>query len=217
MKKNRLPRCFVIIIVITITSVFLISCNTSTKSSSEKVIISKDSSNSWYSDGEWLHGLDIIPNKSINRQEFSYQYHLKNAWWDEAFNFLKTHDLKTLAPGIYNIDSGNVIATVWEGAPKIKDSILWEVHRNFNDLQYIISGKAEMGIMPMDDPNVKITVPYSEEEDIEHFSVNAGYQYYPADSRTFFIFSPKEIHRPAIRVNGNSPIKKIVIKVRVPE
>lgn len=178
---------------------------------------SKDSSGSWYSDREWLRGLDITPNKSINQQEFSRQYHLKNTWWDEAFNFLKTHDLKTLAPGKYNIDSGNVFATISEYIPKIKDSVMWEAHRDFNDLQYIIRGKVEMGITPISDSNKEIMIPYSKEEDIEHFMVSTGDQYYPADSSTFFIFSPKEMHRPAIQVDGDKPIKKIVIKVRVPQ
>jgi YhcH/YjgK/YiaL family protein len=218
MKKFLFPRCFAIFIAITIisTPVFL-SCNSSTKSSSEEIKGSKDTSGSWYSDGEWLNGLDITPNKSINQQEFSRQYHLKNTWWGEALDFLKIHDLKTLAPGKYNIDSGNVVATVWEGVPKIKDSVLWEAHRKFNDLQYIIRGKAKMGITQIDEPNAKITAPYSKEEDVEHFTVSSGDEYYAADSSTFFIFSPKEIHRPAIKVDGDNPIKKIVIKVRVPQ
>jgi len=33
---------------------------------------------------------------------------------------------------------------------------------------------------------------------------------------TFFIFSPQEMHRPAIKVPGSNKIKKVVIKVRVP-
>ena len=215
MKKKWFSKNAVFITVISLSVVYF-NCR-SNSNSADKIIGSKDSISSWYSDGEWLHSLDITPNKSINQEEFSRQYHLKNTWWGEAFNFLKTHDLKTLAPGKYNIDSGNVFATVWEGIPKIKDSVLWEAHRNFNDLQYIISGKADMGITPIDDQNVKITDPYSKEEDIEHFTVSAGDQYYPADSSTFFIFSPKEMHRPAIQVDGNNPIKKIVIKVRVPQ
>ena len=217
MKKFVFQRCFAIVMAITGISVFSLSCNSSRKSSSDEVKVSKDSSISWYSAGKWLHGLDITPNKSINQQEFSRQYHLKNTWWDEAFNFLKTHDPKTLAPGKYVIDSANVFATVSEGVPKIKDSVRWEAHRDFNDLQYIISGKAEMGITPTDDPNLKITVPYSKEKDIEHFTVSAGDQYYRADSSTFFIFSPKEMHRPSIQVDGDNPTKTIVIKVRVPQ
>ena len=193
-----------------------VSCQNNSNAS-HQLTETKDSSSSWYSEGKWLQGLEITPDRSINQGEFTRQYHLKNTWWDEAFNFLKTHDLKTLPPGKYNIDSGNVFATIWEGIPKIKDSVLWEAHRNFNDLQYVISGKAEMGITAIYDPNKKITVPYSKEEDIEHFIVSKGDQYYPADSITFFIFSPKEIHRPAIQINGDKPIKKIVIKVRVPQ
>lgn len=217
MKKFLFPRCLIIVMTIIVTSVALMSCNSLTKSSSEPTKGSKDSGGSWYADREWLKGLGLTPHKSINQQEFTHQYHLKNTWWEEAFNFMKTHDLKRLAPGKYIIDSGNVFAIVWEGIPKIKDSVLWEAHRDFNDLQYIINGKTEMGITPIDNINKKVTVSYTKEEDIEHFTVSAGDQYYPADSSVFFIFSPKEIHRPAIQIDANKPIKKIVIKVRVPQ
>jgi hypothetical protein len=159
LKKFLFARCLILIITIIVTSVALASCNSSTNSSSEPIKGSKDSSGSWYADREWLKGLDLTPDRSINQQEFTRQYHLKNTWWDEAFNFLKTHDLKTLASGQYTIDSGNVFAIVWEGVPKIKDSVLWEAHRDFNDLQYIIQGKAEMGITPLDDINRRLRFP----------------------------------------------------------
>jgi biofilm protein TabA len=171
----------------------------------------------WFSDKAWLQGLNLIPSESINQEEFSRQYHLKNTWWDEAFNYLKTQDLGSLKPGTYDIDSGNVYAMVWEGLPMVKDSVLWEAHHNFNDLQYIIHGKTEMGIASIEKSEKMITVPYAEQGDIEHFTVSAGDHYFPADSTTFFIFTPKDMHRPAIRVDGINPIKKIVIKVRVPD
>jgi len=214
MKKKWSSNGYVFIILS-----FLVICfGCQSKSNPSKTVMSgNDSTSSWYSNGEWLHGLDIAPNNSINKQEFSRQYHLKSTWWDEAFNFLKTQDLNALTPGNHVIDPGNVYAIVWEGVPKVKDSVLWEAHRNFNDLQYIIHGKAEMGITPIDNPNKKLTVPYIKEKDIEYFTVNAGDKYFPADSTTFFIFSPEEIHRPAIKVDGDNVIKKIVIKVRVPQ
>jgi YhcH/YjgK/YiaL family protein len=212
MRKLFVLRYLLLVTLLVSVSTVLINCNSS---KSPDKTLDENKVSEWYNSHKWLSGLELTPNESINQKELYTQYHNNKIYWDEAFNFLKTHDVKTLAPGKYNIDSGNVFAIVSEGVSKIKDSVLWEAHRDFNDLQYIISGKAEMGITPIDDPNVKITVPYSKEEDIQHFTVNEGDKYYPADSSTFFIFSPKEMHRPAIRVDGGNPIKKIVIKVRV--
>lgn len=206
-----------IILAITAGSISLIACHSSTESSFDKIQKNSNKDRLYNQEIELIQGSKVAASNSINQPEFLHQYHLKSTWWNEAFDFLKTQDLRSLPPGKYIIDSGNVIATVWEGIPKSKDSVLWEAHKDFNDLQYIISGNVDMGITPFEDENKIVTEPYSAEEDIEHFVVQKGDKYYPADSTSYFIFSPKEIHRPAINISGNRTIKKIVIKVRVPD
>ena len=169
----------------------------------------------WFNNVDSKNGLKLTPSASINQQEFFRQYRKNNTWWDEAFTFLKTKDLAQLKPGMYVIDSGNVIATVSEGPAKNIDNIKWEAHRNFNDLQYIIKGKVRMGVAPSADIRAAQIVPYTNSTDNMNFT-NEGGEYFDADPSTFFIFSPQEMHRPAIKVPGNNVIKKIVIKVRVP-
>src|SRR6185312_247842 len=136
------------------------------------------------------NGLQLTPNKSINQQEFYKQYRKNNKWWDEAFTFLKSQDLEKLKPGMYVIDSGNVIATISEGPTKKMEDVKWEAHRNFNDLQYIIKGKAKMGVAPSADERATLTVPYSYSTDNMNFT-NEGGEYFDADPNTFFIFSPQ--------------------------
>lgn len=170
----------------------------------------------WYSGREWLNGWQVTPHASVNQQEFYRQYRLHREWWDKAFRYLKTTDLTELAPGTYVIDSGNVVATVSRLLPKTKEDVNWEAHRNFNDLQYIIEGKAQMGIAAIDDPKASVKTPYDNKADVTVFSVNDG-AYYDAAPGTFFIFLPKDIHRPAFRAADADTIKKIVIKVRVPQ
>jgi biofilm protein TabA len=194
-------------------SAFLISCSSSAQLQNDGG--DKQNVGKWYNSHNWLNGLQLTPHESINQQEFSRQYHKNKTWWDEAFQFIKTKDLANLKPGSYVIDSGNVIATVSEVAPKDKEQVNWEAHRNFNDLQYIIRGKAKMGVTPISDPEAKVTVPYNDKADTETFA-DAGGKFYDAEPRTFFIFTPKDIHRPAFKVTGYDTIKKVVIKVRVP-
>jgi biofilm protein TabA len=210
---NKIPgnKFSLVMIMLISAATFLINCSSS-KSSNEH--ISKNDTQ-WYQSKEWLNGLQLTPHESINRQEFSRQYHENKTWWDEAFNFLKTHDLAELRPGKYVIDSNNVFATVSGLNPDSKDQVKWEAHRNFNDLQYIIKGKAEMGIASSSSSKELVTVPYDPKTDNENFTVT-GEKYYDAVPGTFFIFSPKEMHRPAFKVDGYNDIKKIVIKVRVP-
>lgn len=191
--------------------VMLASCHSSGKMTSSNKTITD-----WYKGQEWLNGLQLTPHASINQDELYRQYSLNSKWWNEAFAFIKTHDLANLKPGSYVIDSSNVIATVSEVAPKQRDDVNWEGHRNFNDLQYIITGKAQMGVASISDPATTMKTAYDPKADVEVFSVGNG-KYYEAAPGTFFIFSPKDIHRPAFRMKGYETIKKVVIKVRVPK
>jgi YhcH/YjgK/YiaL family protein len=169
----------------------------------------------WFNTIPSQNGLQLTPSKSINEEEFFRQYRKNNTWWNEAFTFLKSQDLEKLKPGVYVIDSGNVIATVSQGPTKKIEDVKWEAHRNFNDLQYIIKGKAQMGVAPSADIRATNIVPYTNATDNMNFT-NDGGEYFDADPSTFFIFTPQEMHRPAIKVAGSDNVKKIVIKVRVP-
>jgi len=169
----------------------------------------------WYKSKPVSNGLHLTPSGSINQQEFFRQYKKNPKWWDEAIDFLNNKDLLQMKPGVYVIDSGNVIATIAEGPALNIGDIKWESHRYFNDLQYIIRGNVKMGVSPVDNPDAVVTVPYKADGDIMHYTNESG-RYYDAGPDTFFIFSPLEMHRPSIKISGNKPVKKIVIKVRVP-
>jgi biofilm protein TabA len=212
MKKLVRFRFLLMVFLLILTPVLMVNC--SSPKSANGSMINKDAQ--WYNSKDWLNGLQLIPQESINQQEFFRQYHKNKTWWDEAFNFLKTHDLADMKSGTYVIDSNNVFATITELNPKEKEDVNWEAHRNFNDLQYIIKGKAKMGIASLASPNSIVKVPYNPATDNENFTVT-GEKYYDAEPGTFFIFSPNEIHKPAFKVDGYNEIKKIVIKVRVPK
>lgn len=167
----------------------------------------------WYRNREWLNGLSLSPHASVNWQEFSQQYHNNKSGWDKAFEFLKTHNLDSLTPGRYPIDKGHVFAIVTEVAPSPMEQIKWEAHRKFNDLQYIAWGKAKMGVAPV--AQATVSEAYDDRKDIAFY--DAAGQYYDAEPGTFFIFSPQDVHRPAIKVDGYDQIKRIVIKVSTDE
>lgn len=169
----------------------------------------------WYKGKAWLSGLQMKPHKSINREELARQYCKNPDWWNQAFEFLASHDLEKLEPGRYVIDEGNVMAFVSEGPTKEKEEIKWETHQNFNDLQYVVKGKAVMGVASLSTSRHRSMETYDPKKDVENYSVENG-KFYVAQPGTFFIFSPRDIHRPAFKKKGHDTIKKILIKVRVP-
>lgn len=170
---------------------------------------SKKENEKWFKQKEWLGGLKLQPHSSVDVQEFARQYRANKKYWDEAFAFLN-QDLSKLAPGKYPIDGDNVYASVTEDPTKDDDKTVWESHRKYIDLQYVISGEEKIGVSPVAD--VKIIEPYDEKKDAAHYSGSG--KIYEAKPGTFFLFFPGTAHRPNITTGGNKSDKKIVIKIK---
>ena len=165
----------------------------------------------WYKKGEWLNGSQLKPHAATNQQAFAKEYFGNKALWDKTFAWLKTNDLNSLAPGRYVIEEGNSTATVSEAVAPELDKVRWEFHKNFNDIQYIVKGKARMGYEPMS--KATVTEPLDPKRDVGFGTVEG--ELYAAEPGTFFIFTPDDLHRPGIKAEGyDEPVKKIVIKVR---
>jgi biofilm protein TabA len=163
----------------------------------------------WYDDQDWMKGLQMKPHPSTNQKEFEKQYRAYPKGWDMAFEWLKTNDLDAIEPGTYYINGDSVRAIVSEGPAAPLDSVKWEAHRNFNDLQYILKGKAKMGVSPV--AEAIVTEAYDPDSDVGFFDAEGVY--YTAEPGTFFIFTPEEAHRPGIRIEGYDTVKRVVMKV----
>jgi biofilm protein TabA len=142
---------------------------------------------------------------------FAKQYETNKAAWDKAAAFIHDRNLQMMAPGKYPIDGDNVYAIITEGAPKQLDTAGWEGHRKYADLHYVIKGKEKIGVVTVD--VLKVTKPYDETKDVENYYTNG--KFYTATPNNFFIFLPGDIHQANMSAGGNSPVKKLVIKIRV--
>ena len=164
----------------------------------------------WFNGHDWLNGLQLKPHKSIDQQEFAKQYHNNKEKWDKAFSFLKENDLASLKLGKIQIDGENVYATVTEGPTKDFDKTIWESHRNYNDIHYVIKGKEKIGVAPVS--LATVTKEYDSTKDLANYTAKG--KYYITNPGTFFIIFPEDAHRPGIKVEGYNVEKKIVIKIR---
>ncbi len=174
---------------------------------------SDDKLNKWFEKGDWLNGWDIKPDSSINRRTFASSYFKNRKRWDKAFSFLKNNDLSKLEIKRYDIDGDNAYAPVSEYLSKNKEDARFEVHQKYIDIQYVIKGVEQISVASLSAID-KITSPYDEAKDIEFMTVKES-STYKATPGNFFIFFPSEIHRPCIRLNENTQVKKIVVKVKV--
>jgi YhcH/YjgK/YiaL family protein len=203
----------------------------------DQSVWNKKTADEWFNKKEWLNGSSapqkarkydafgrevvdaaasadasrqITPNESIDKVEFAKQYHANKLWWDEAFAFLKNRDIAALAPGKYSIDGDNVVATVFEGTPKLADTVKWESHQNFEDIHYVFSGQEQIEIAPV--ATAKVVKAYDSARDLTYYKTKG--KYYPLTPGTFFIVFTQSAHRPAIKVEGHDSVKHVVIKVR---
>lgn len=197
-KKHFTGRTFVLIILILIAL----------KSSAQ---VNEKAAVKWVNKGEWKQGLKLKLHLSTNKILFYAQYHKNPAKWNKAFAFLRDSELTRLKPGRYAIDSNNVYATITESPSKEFDQSAWESHKNYIDLQYVISGKERIGVAPVS--SATVVKPYNPSTDSANYTADG--QYYIADPGTFFLFFPTDAHRPNIKVDGFDTVKKIVIKIKV--
>lgn len=164
----------------------------------------------WYAQKHWLNGLERTPHHSVNKQEFATQYHANKEWWDMAFAYLRETDFAGLKPGRYAIDGENVFVIVSEGPTKDLDKTMWEAHKNYIDIHYVISGSENIGITPV--TSTTISIQYDPAKDIAFYTGNG--EYYKSDTNNFFIVFPQDAHRPGIKNETSDTVKKVVIKVR---
>jgi biofilm protein TabA len=174
----------------------------------------KKKATKWYKSYKWLNGLQLKPHKSIDQEEFAKQYHSNKVYWDEAFAFMKENDLATLKPGKYPIDGTNVYASITEKPSMEFNDSLWEGHRKYNDIHYVIEGKEKFGIAPVS--SATVTKDFENTKDDIGYRTNKG-KYYIGDRSTFFIVFPINAHLHGINSEVPGMVKKLVIKVRAIE
>jgi len=167
----------------------------------------------WFEKGEWLNGWQVKPDQSINRKAFAVSYFRNRERWDKAFLFLKSHDLSALEIKRYDIDGDNLYAPVSEYLTKNEEDARYEAHQKYIDIQYVESGKELIGIAPLSQRK-DVLEPYDGTKDIEFLTVTGGENRLAAPDR-FFIFFPEDAHRPGLKDGENSPVRKIVVKVKV--
>ena len=165
----------------------------------------------WFDSMEWLPETDIRPDASIDKKDFAVHYHRNPERWDRAFEYLTSQDLSGLQAGIYELDGKDVYASVQEYNSKNPEDALYESHKTYTDLQYIITGEELIGLTDLSATTVK--TPYDTGKDVAFYHAEKGRPLL-AKPGTFFLFFPDDVHRPSMKVNENAPVKKLVIKIK---
>ena len=192
---------------LTISSNGLMAQSTTVKQSPKS--LTEKELKEWVQQRAWANGLILSMHETVNLRSFHDQYLANKTFWDSAFSFLKNTDLQQLPPGKYPIIGEQVFASINEAPSKQATEGIWESHQKYIDLHYVIKGKERIGIA--DVSNAKIIKPYR--FDATNYEVEG--KFYEADSDTFFLMFPNDVHQPNIKVEGYDVVKKLVIKIQV--
>lgn len=167
---------------------------------------------SLFNNTSWKNGWNVQEDETLDKAFFTKQYLNNPRLWSKAFSFLNDNDLMNLAPGNYPIDGDNLYAIVLEYKTKDLEETNFEAHKKYADIQYVIDGKEKIGVVDLS--KTKEFIPYDDAKDIGFFTTEEGI-YKTATKDNYFIFFPHNSHRPSIKVDDNSEVKKIVLKVQL--
>lgn len=127
-----------------------------------------------------------------------------------GLKWLENSDLTNLSDGRYNI-SDRIYANIQ--TYETKEDALYEAHRNYIDIQYIVKGEEKIGVTNYN--NCETATPYDKEKDIEFLNNMSSEQYIPLYAGEFMLLYPQDAHKPSIRLHKKSNVKKVVVKVKV--
>lgn len=158
----------------------------------------------------WPCGWDARPADCLDTEEMNTHYNANPQRWNAVFEFLRNTDLAALEVGEYEIVGRDAYAVVSEYEPKEMEEVRYEGHRLYVDLQYVISGEEQIGVVKIGD--LQEVDPYS--VDAAFFGTEIeGAVFEKADPSKFFIFFPDDLHKPSVRTAEGVTVKKVVVKV----
>ena len=125
---------------------------------------------------------------SLNNCNKYFETH-KN--FEKSFSFIKRAVEENLPVGRYEIDGDNVFASVQEYISNFESDGSFEGHRNYIDIQFIVSGIEVMDVMSVSKAISEIS--YDSAKDIEFFKNNHKAGRLVLEAGEYAIFFPSDI------------------------
>lgn len=132
---------------------------------------------------------------------------LNNSAYDFIINKSKTAEI-----GKYELENGAFV-NVQEYETKKRIDAKYESHKNFIDIQMILSGTELIAVTP-----IEKMIPcdeYNETKDVIHYQHNDECTDFVLSDGDFLILPPEDVHMPGVCVNEPSKVRKLVFKIPV--
>lgn len=130
----------------------------------------------------------------------------------ETVEKLRSRDLSELPAGRYDFEGSRSYFMVQEPETRAIEATRHEAHRDYADVQIVLTGAERFGFAPID-PALLPTEDRFEKSDIAFYPLPANESFVDVGAGMFVVFYPGEFHRPAIAVGSPERIRKVVIKI----
>lgn len=132
----------------------------------------------------------------------------------KALEFLSRSDLMDLPLGKMELDGDRLFALIQEYVPKPIQQGLWEAHRKYHDVQFVVRGVERMGYANAQ--GLTPSVPYDAQKEVLFYGGVAG-DYVTVRPGCWVLFTPQDAHMPCIALPDQAPatVRKIVVKAMV--
>jgi len=115
--------------------------------------------------------------------------------------------------GRHDIDGDNCYALVQTYATRPLAQALFEAHRRYIDIQFLLAGQETLLWTPLA-ALTAVTQPYAADKDITFFAHPPRWTPIHLRAGQFAIFFPADGHAPGLECDGPAEVRKVVIKVR---
>lgn len=140
------------------------------------------------------------------------KYNYLDERFTAAYKWLRETDIKSLPVGSYPIMGDKVVANVQEYTTDVKENHLFESHKKYFDIQYMVTGQEMFGVCKQDGLKLK----ESHEADDLYFYEEPEFpgEVYLAEG-DLIVVAPEDAHKPRCAAGKPQAVKKVVVKVAV--
>jgi YhcH/YjgK/YiaL family protein len=130
-----------------------------------------------------------------------------------ALEYLRTTDMRSVALGRHDLDGDLLFALVQEYTTRAADQCVWEAHRRYTDVQFVVTGAERMGVASL--AQMREREAYDAARDVTFFE--PGAEFVTISAGMFAIFGPQDVHSPCHAAGEPILVRKVVVKAAVDE
>jgi YhcH/YjgK/YiaL family protein len=128
-----------------------------------------------------------------------------------ALEYLRATDMRSVALGRHDLDGDRLFALVQEYTTRSADQCVWEAHRRYVDVQFVVTGAERMGVASL--AHLREREAYDAARDVAFFE--PGTEFVTIRAGVFAIFGPEDVHSPCHAAGRPGLVRKVVVKVAV--